>query len=292
MKTPLLQFYGYVKSIKKYSTNTCIAYRTDIKQFHSFYKANLLLATRRDIIDWIEFLRTEGYQSRSINRKIAALRSFYYYHWKNDNINKKPYWGIDKLKAYKKNVYPIDEDKIIRVLDNFEEGKNKKRIRELLVLELLYYTGCRVNELISIRKRNIDLKMGVIKTKAKGNKERVLLINKRIINLIKLYQSVWRSKNKGRWLFNDDQGRKLYHMYVFRVVKKHLGKDSETSIHPHLIRHSIATHLYNNGASLSRVQKFLGHRQFKSTASYLHPSRERIKEIYDKCFVVKYEFQA
>jgi integrase/recombinase XerC len=283
---PISEFTAYIKYIKfirRYSPNTVAAYKTDLKQFKSYFRSNLLKVQRKDILDFIEELRASSISDRSIARKMISLRSYYSFCIKNSSIQFSPFRFIPSLKFNKLKREYIKQEKIIGILDSFDPGMNRKKVRDKLVVELLYFTGCRVNEIINLKKKDVDYKKASIKIIGKGKKERIVPVNQSLLELMKTYLLAWKNNNRTPYLLSDNKGKKIYAMFIWRLIKKYFNPQAiNINVSSHTIRHSIATHIYENGASLYDVQKFLSHTRVSSTCAYIHIDPEYLLRIYKK----------
>ncbi|GAL84245.1 integrase, site-specific recombinase [Sporocytophaga myxococcoides] len=267
----ILLFKEYLSSIKRYSRHTVTAYITDVEQFNSLVCGLILSASRREIKDWIIHLYESGISTRSIARKIYCLRSFYKFCLKNELIEKSPMQNITTPKFSKKVVEFIPENIMMEVLDGIESGENRKLIRDKLLFELLYYTGCRVDEIINIKLSNINLSRREIKVNGKGNKERVVFISKSIVELIMTYNQKWKHKNKSGFLLVDNAGDQIYPMFVQRTINKYFPiKKIGFRVSAHTFRHSFASHLVNKGVPIFAIKDLLGHSTIASTEVYTH----------------------
>lgn len=281
-KSVLIQYLRYIKNVRRYSVNTVIAYKSDLLQIQAFFKKNLLDLRTLDIKRFLKRLKQQKASTASANRKLESIKSFFTYCVNNSLISTSPCQTLHQEKMSKAEVEYLSRSKLIPALDSAATSANKKVIRDHLVLELLYFTGARSSEIINIKKIDIDLSNERIKVVGKGRIERFLAINDRIINLIKRFQAV--SNSRSCYLLTTDAGRKMYPVFMWRLVRKYLNKKTVgKNLSPHLIRHSAATHLYQNGASMKSVRDFLGHHCYKSTDSYLHFDKETLMTIYQRC---------
>jgi len=284
-------FLKYLTYEKRSSRHTIQSYKTDLLQFESFiqihYDPNKIVhADHRMIRDWMVSLVELGYSSRSINRKIASLRSYYKFLLKRNHLTKDPTQKIRILKSGKKIPHFVKEDEIIRLFDEYDFGSEFEGIRDKLLLELLYGTGIRLSELLNLKVADIDFFEGTIKVLGKRNKERIIPLNIELITQITHYLERKKENFKGNgneYLIVTNNGEKCYSMFVYRTVRKYL--DSFTSIDkrsPHVLRHTFATHLLNKGAELNAVKDLLGHTSLAATQVYTHNSLEKLKKVFDQ----------
>ncbi|NJN41727.1 MAG: tyrosine-type recombinase/integrase [Flammeovirgaceae bacterium] len=283
-------FVKYLQYEKRVSGHTLTSYKTDLKQLNLF-----LLQTFDEnkpenanygmIRSWIVSLMEEGNDPRSINRKIACLRTYYKFLMKQEVIDKSPMTKIKVLKTKKKLPHFVKENDMATLLDNAAFELTHSGIREKLILELLYGTGIRLSELINISDKDIDLRNKTIKVLGKRNKERVIPFTQGLIPVIKEYIKVRDHdfSNSCNYLFRTDKGKKLYPALVQRIVNKYLKAFSTVEKKsPHVLRHSYATHLLNKGAEINAVKDLLGHSNLSATQIYTHNSVEKLKKAFDQ----------
>lgn len=281
-------YIDYLKNEKKYTGNTIISYINDLKQFSNFVNIDLnspetLNIKKEHIRNWVIYLFENKYSSTSINRKLSTLKSFFKYLLKRGFVKNNPVKLIATPKSEKKLPSFINIKQINELLDNiFDENNNFEKNRDRLIIEMFYLTGIRRNELINIKLGDIDFNNCKIKIIGKGNKERIIPISKEFSERIKRYLEL---KNElglqTEYLFVTNGGQKLYPEFVYRVVKKYLTFVSTIRKRsPHVIRHTFATHLLNEGADLSAIKDLLGHSSLAATQVYTHNSFEKLKKIY------------
>ncbi len=284
-------FLKYLQYEKRYSQHTITSYSTDLEQFSKFiifhYPDTKIEAADHKIIrEWLVSLMEENNNPRSINRKIASLRSYYKFLLKQQVIERDPTLKIRVLKSPKNIPQFVKEVDIIRILDEHDYGEGFEGIRDKLLLELLYGTGIRLAELINIKENDINYYDESIKVLGKRNKERIIPLSKELITLIKIYNTEKRKNfatNEIDHIIVTNKGSKCYPMMVYRTVKKYL--DIFTTIDkrsPHILRHTFATHLLNKGAELNAVKDLLGHTSLAATQVYTHNSLEKLKKVFDQ----------
>jgi len=284
-------FLKYLQYEKRYSRHTLRSYSTDLEQFTKFINFHypdtaIEKADHRIIREWLVWLIEEKNQPRSINRKIASLRSYYRYLLKQQEIDRDPTLKIQVLKSPRNIPQFVKEVDIIRILEEFDYGEEFEGFRDKLLLELLYGTGIRLSELINIKQDDINFLDESVKVLGKRNKERIIPLSKELTQLIKSYTIVKRKKfdrNEIDHLVVTNKGSKCYPMMVYRTVKKYL--DIFTTIDkrsPHVLRHTFATHLLNKGAELNAVKDLLGHTSLAATQVYTHNSLEKLKKVFDQ----------
>lgn len=284
-------FFKYLQYEKRYSPKTITSYQTDINQFSKFLETSYdekcpELATYGTIRSWIVSLVEAKLDPRSINRKIACLRSFFKFCLKQEAIEKDPMQKIKVLKTAKKLPNFVHEEDMTRLLDNIEFEATLEGCRDRLIIELFYGTGIRLSELIGLKDQNVNLHERTIKVLGKRNKERVIPFSKGIVSIIEEYRRVRdREVNKKdhNFLFVSDSGEPVYPMMVYRLVRKYLDKfTSVEKRSPHVLRHSFATHLLNKGAEINAVKDLLGHTSLAATQVYTHNSMEKLKKVFDQ----------
>ncbi|MDX5348212.1 MAG: tyrosine-type recombinase/integrase [Hymenobacteraceae bacterium] len=284
-------FFKYLKYEKRYSPHTLTSYYTDLGQFSEYLSQTYAIADPAEadhpiIRSWIVSLVQKEYDARSINRKIACLRSYYKFLLRENRISKNPMLRIKPPKASKKLPAFVPQEPINNLLNNFEFEDSFEGLRDKLILELLYGTGMRLAELIGITHEDINLQNRTIKVLGKGNKERLVPINDSLLECLQQYQDKKNKEypnNSSSNLLVTNRTHKLYPKFVYRTVKKYIGLIT-TSKHtnPHVLRHSFATHLLDNGADLNAIKDLLGHSSLAATQVYTHNSIEKLKSIFDK----------
>ena len=282
-------FKNYVQNERRLSKHTLTSYTTDLFQFqeflsHTFRLSHFAEASHNEIRMWLVELKEKGILSRSINRKISTLKSFYKYLLTREEIEVNPMLKIISPKQSKKLPVYFEQKKLDYLFDLEVFTNDFKGVRDVLILELLYGTGIRLSELIHIK--DVDIYGKEIKVIGKGNKERLVPLTTQIEKLIPIY------KQKRKEEFSDlpppffivtNKGNKLYEKFVYRTVNHYLGlvtKEKKRS--PHTMRHSFATNMLNNGAKLHTIKEILGHANLSATQVYTHNSIERLKDAYKK----------
>ncbi|MDP9229862.1 MAG: tyrosine-type recombinase/integrase [Bacteroidota bacterium] len=284
-------FIDYLKYEKRYSGYTIRSYHDDLLQFFSFLQANFDNLSIEEIShtfirSWLASLKDEKLTSKSINRKISTLRSFFKYQLKTGIIAHSPLSQIISPKNSQRLpvfIKETDTHELLTSLSNHTE--DWKSLNAKMLITLFYNTGMRLGELISIKKHQIDFSKSVIKVLGKGNKERIIPLGIDAIKIIKQYEQL---KNKEfeqteDYLLVTGKGKKMYAQYAYRLVKKYLG--GITTLYkksPHVLRHTFATHLMNHGADLNAVKELLGHSSLASTQVYTHNTFEKLKDVYKK----------
>jgi integrase/recombinase XerC len=286
-------FLNYIQNEKRYSKHTLTSYRNDLSQFSSYLTKVYQLtspteATYPIVRSWIMELVENKLDSRSVNRKIICLRSYYKFLLKKEGLLKDPTLKIKALKIKKTLPVFIEENNISALLDSLSFSDDFEGLRDKLVIELLYGTGIRLSELIELKEKDINSFDHTIKVLGKGNKQRIIPVNKTLFHLINIYKDkkngtgMGTEMNQNLILTND--GKKTYPMFIQRMVKKYLSLSGVTleKKSPHVLRHTFATHLLNKGADLNAIKDLLGHSSLAATQVYTHNSIEKLKSIFDQ----------
>jgi len=280
-------FINYLKNEKRCSLHTQISYGTDLKQFVAFIaeKYNCSLpdeVTHQMVRNWIVFLMDEGINSRSIARKIATLKTFFKYLLRQKIISSNPLDKVVTPKISKRLPIFVEENSINNLIDNYDFEDDFCGIRNKLVIEMFYFTGIRLSELVNLTKDMIDLNQLLIKVIGKRNKERIIPITKELSEKIKKYYSVCNDNGIGscNYLFCTKQGNKLYPKAIYRIVHSFLSLIEVDKKSPHVLRHTFATHMLNRGADLNAIKELLGHANLSATQIYTHNTFEKLSKIY------------
>lgn len=278
-------FLKYLEYEKRYSKHTIVSYHTDLNQFQQFLSKNfpeltLSAVDYRVLRSWIVSLVDDKIENTSVNRKIAALRSFYKFLLKREYIKEDPTWKLKVLKKSKKLPQFVNEDDMVRLLDQVEFEEDFVSLRNKLILEIFYGTGIRLAELLNLKEQDINFHNQTIKVLGKRNKERIIPFSNSLKGSIKKYQGV--KTTSSDYLLTTDSGKQLYPMLVYRIVKKYLSLVNVDKRSPHVLRHTYATHLLNKGAELNAVKDLLGHTSLAATQVYTHNSIEKLKSVFKK----------
>lgn len=282
------RFIRYLQFEKRFSPNTVIAYKKDLYQFSEFINSiepDLLSISHQQVRTWIVSLMDNGIEPKSINRKISSLRSFYKFLQREGLINSSPMLHVKAPKIPKRLPVVITEQKMDSLLDadnvfsdDFEGHRNR------LILELLYGTGMRLSELVSLSNEDVNIYENQIKVLGKRNKERIIPISKVLASLIADYQVLKNNQDfniKSSSLIVTNDGKAVYPKFIYRVVNSILSFIStQDKKSPHILRHSFATTLLNRGADLNAIKELLGHSSLAATQVYTHNSVEKLKSIY------------
>lgn len=284
-------FIDYLKFEKRVSIHTVTAYQHDLEQFFTYIKNNLDIAeisdiTASEIRTWIiTLLEDNEHSTRTVNRKLSSLKAYYRYMIKVGHIESNPMLQIHSPKFQKKLPEYVEIADMAKLFNDIDFGNDFEGIRDHLVLEMFYATGIRLSELLGIRKKDIDFINQNIKVLGKRNKERIIPFGNKLGDLLTSYMEYYEKidvENKENYyIFVAANGKRLYPKAVYRIVRKYL--DLVTTIDkrsPHVIRHTFATHLLNNGADLNAIKEILGHSSLAATQVYTHNSMEKLKSIY------------
>lgn len=284
-------FHDYLELEKKYSSHTLTAYINDLRFFQDFLKSeydfeNLEKVNYNQIRRWIVSLVENGISNNSINRKMASLKSFYKFLIKTKQIELNPILKHKALKTPKVIQIPFSEKELNDVLNNLIYPHGFDGIRDKLIIDLFYTTGIRRSELINLKNQNIDLSNETIKVIGKRNKERILPLLPLIVNQIKVYnrekENLKHIKNP-EYFFLMSNGIKTNDSFVYRLINYCFSNVSEKiKRSPHVLRHTFATHMLNNGADLNSVKELLGHSSIASTQIYTHSSLLELQKAYQK----------
>lgn len=288
----ILEFINYLEAIKNYSSNTIISYKNDVVEFKDFvigegFAPNLLRIRKRVPGYYISSLVDKDEASTTIHRKISALRSFYNYLFKNEYIDENFFLNVELPKAPKRLPKIVKNDEL-ELLFNSIDTTTTLGYRNYIILEVLFATGMRVSELCKMQIKDIDFTENEIRVHGKGSKDRVVLIYDGLAEKLKHYITYQRIEllSKGddpstRIVFLNQKGGELTTRGVRVILNSILQKAGETfKLSPHMLRHSFATALLNNGADLRSVQELLGHENLSTTQIYTHVTYEKMKESY------------
>lgn len=284
------KFINFLLLEKKYSQHTAVAYQKDIEMFklflaREFLKSKVSDANYSQIRSWIIELVSTNITNRTINRKVSSLNSYYKFLLKIQSIELNPLTKHKALKVSKKLQIPFSEKEITSVLNSIETD-SFEGLRDKLIVELFYSTGMRRIELVNLQLSHVDTSQGQVKVLGKRDKERFIPL---LSTVLKTYQAylIERSNLKevqdSKSLLLTKKGFKIYEKLVYRVIANYFDTiSSKVKKSPHILRHSFATHLLNNGADLNSVKELLGHSSLASTQVYTHSSVAELKKVYEK----------
>lgn len=284
------KFKRYLEFEKRYSTHTLKAYQKDIEQFFSFLKEMYAIESAKlinqvIIRSWLISLKEESISTRTINRKISCLKTFFRFLIKEGEIIDNPMLKILSPKTSKKLPIFIEEEKMEMLFDEVDFGEGFEATRDRLILDILYSTGIRLSELINLKLEDIDFQKYQIKVLGKRNKERIIPfskgINNLVLNYITLKNNYFSNRITDSYLFLSKTGKKAYPKLIYRLVNNYLSKITTLKkLSPHVLRHTFATHMLNNGAELNAIKELLGHANLSATQIYTHNSIEKLKKVY------------
>lgn len=280
-------FLDYLLLEKKYSKLTIHAYQKDIVEFSGFigleYGNNSIdTVNYSQIRSWIVSLVEKGISNRSINRKVSALNSYYKFLLKTENIQINPLAKHKALKTSKKIQVPFSETEIATVLDDINYDNDFEGVRNKLIIELFYSTGIRRMELIELKLKDIDFSNKTLKVLGKRNKERYVPLLNMVMESLNVYlgfRNQLENITDKEVLFLTKNGVKIYETLVYRIINEYFSlASSKVKKSPHILRHSFATHLLNQGADLNAVKELLGHSSLAATQVYTHNSIAELKK--------------
>lgn len=282
-------FMDYLEFEKRFSVHTLKAYRSDLQQFAQFLRTEEQIEKINEISSpiirsWLVKLMEEGIDPRSVNRKITALKTFFKYAMKSKWISINPMLKVVSPKIPKKLPVYLEAGKLDFLLDSTEFTTDFTGIRDRLILELFYGTGMRRAELLTSTTEDLDLHQKQLKVTGKRNKQRIIPLHTGLLTLFEQYITLRNSiKTEHSFVFITPDGKQLYPELVYRLVKKQLSKVStQKKRSPHVLRHSFATEMLNQGADLNAIKEILGHANLSATQVYTHNSIEKLRDVYKK----------
>ena len=282
-------FLDYLKFEKRYSQHTLISYQNDLEQFFAYLASQfdappVNRITAMYIRSWLAEMKEDEMTSKTINRKISSLKSFFKYEMKTGGLEQTPMATITTPKISKRLPVFVEQKDMATLFDYVEFSDDWKGRTERLVLRLFYSTGMRLSELINLKESQLDASHSQVKVLGKGNKERIIPIARELVDDMKQYINEKPVRADGVvTVFVTEKGKPLQPRSVYSFVNHHLAQ--VTTIQkksPHILRHSFATHLMNNGADLNAVKELLGHSSLAATQIYTHNTIEKLKEVFKK----------
>lgn len=283
------EFKNWLREEKRYPENTVKAYLRDVEQFLQFmettYASNYVdTFTRKQIQSWLASLMNQDIERTSINRKLSSVKAYFRFLKRSKKLQQNPSEGIQAPKPPKRLVKDVAEQDLIRALDQHSWGEDEKSQQDRLIMEVLYGTGVRLSELIDLKIG--DIQNDSIHVRGKGDKERNIPIYPDLQHQLRAFVKIRQANDQvsaNSHVFLTAKGRKLYPMYVHRVVNEVLSSiNRDYSVSPHKLRHAFATHLLNKGADLNAIKELLGHQGLAATEVYTHNSVERLKTVFNK----------
>jgi integrase/recombinase XerC len=284
----LERFIQYLQFEKRFSSHTISAYKKDLQQFSEFIKLsdlNFQSVRHPHVRSWMVELMDDSNEAKTIHRKLSALRSFYKFLSRESLVDSNPTLQVKAPKIPKRLPVTIEESKLNNLLDDQETfGDDFNGLQERLVIELLFGTGIRLTELLTLKEGDIDIYEQHIRVLGKRNKERIIPVNASLMNLIRQFAREKKDQNfhnNSSALFVTKEGKSAYPKLIYRIVKKYISLIStHDKRSPHILRHTFATSLLNNGADINAIKELLGHASLAATQVYTHNSVERLKSIY------------
>lgn len=283
----LEKFLEYLQFEKRYSPHTITSYKKDLDDFLHFYlrtesSEDITKADKKIIRNFIVELSENNISKRSINRKLSSLRSFYLFLLKIGEIKVSPTEGISSLKFYAEKQIPMSKEEMTDLSDRVLEHTHD--LLEKSIIEVLYQTGMRKAELCGLVFEHVDLNGNELKIIGKGNKQRVIPIAEDLSELLKGYLEIRNPQAEYQsYFFVNKKGKKLNEKFVYVVVNKYLSLiTTKEKKSPHILRHSFATHVLDNGAEISKVKKILGHSSLASTQVYTNANIEQLKKVFNQ----------
>jgi integrase/recombinase XerC len=284
------RFIDYIQFEKRYSKHTLIAYNKDLEQFLYFVNENYdiddpSVVDHQIIRSWLISLIESNISPRSVNRKLTSLKSFYKYLLKEGLISENPMSKVLAPKVSKKLPYFVEQDKMQSLFTESYFNDGFSGIRDRLIMEIFYNTGIRLSELIHLKHHDVDLSRMQLKVLGKRNKERIIPFGENLRSLLLDFIDLKKKEFEGSdafiYLIITDKGKQLYSSYVYRIVNNYLSLVSTIEKRsPHVLRHTFATHMLNNGADLNAVKELLGHANLSATQVYTHNTIEKLKSVY------------
>jgi integrase/recombinase XerC len=286
---PLNAFLAYLQFEKRYSMHTLTAYSNDLVQFFDFIDTQYdgmayTEITGTMVRSWMASLKEEEMTGKTLNRKISSLKSFYKYQIQQGHVAKSPMETVTSPKISKRLPSFIAENDMEQLFVNLSFTEGWKGYTEKMVIQLFYATGMRLSELIQCKENQLDVSKKIIKVLGKGNKERILPLSPALaLELKKYIADKPAAANGNPYLFVNEKGKALQPKAVYTFVKFYLSQVTTLQKKsPHVLRHSFATHLMNNGADLNAVKELLGHSSLAATQVYTHNTIEKLKEVFSK----------
>jgi integrase/recombinase XerC len=280
-------FINYIANEKRYSPNTLVAYEKDLFLFEKYLSeefeiSNLNNANQDMIRSWMVAMIDSGILASSVNRKVSSLNSYYNYLLKIQVISINPAKNISSVKTPSPLPVYFDKDQINTYLNKAVDINDFAKLRNVIVIDLLYSTGIRRSELIALKIADIDISDKSIKVHGKRNKQRIIPLSNKHISIIIRYIEIIKKKfgHTNDYLIVTDKGLKSYPKLIYRIVNSELASIAGSIKSPHVLRHSFATHMLNNGADLNIIKELLGHANLSATQIYTHNSIEQLKKVY------------
>jgi integrase/recombinase XerC len=277
------KFIQYLNTEKRFSSNTVTSYLTDLRQFYEYLHSKHAVERVEDINfqfirSWISSILESGLTARTVNRKISTLKTYFRFLLKLGLITENPIIKIIPPKSEKKLPVFISIKNMSNLFNKIDFKDTFEGKRDKLILEFFYATGVRLSEIINIKVHDINFEKSYVKVLGKRNKERLVPLTPKLSKEIKLFMFKYELKDK---LFVNLKGKKMYHKEIYRLVVKYINLISTISKKsPHVLRHTFATHMLNNGADINAIKELLGHTSLATTQIYAQNSIEKLKQVY------------
>ncbi len=281
------KFLNHLEKERRYSAHTLTAYQTDLDQLEQFLKTNyeekVELATSQMLRSWLVQLIEDGIGNKSINRKISSVKSLYNFLRREGKIQQSPASRLISPKMQKPLPVFVKTSEMENLLEMFQFEGDFSGQRDALIIEILYSCGIRLSELIGIKESDLNFYREELKVLGKRNKERIIPLHKKMLPLIKTYLELKKEQFNEPYLLLTNKGKKLYPKFVYRKVNYYLSQvTTAEKKSPHVLRHTFATHMLNNGADLNTIKEILGHANLSATEVYTHNSIEKLKNVYNQ----------
>ncbi len=281
------RFLAYIEFEKRYSPNTVTAYRIDLNQFFDYLQSQYDTDDIREvdhlmIRSWLVSLMEHEIMARSVNRKLTTLKSFYKFMIREGELVENPMRKVTPPKTAKSLPVFVEKEKMEMLFDKIEFAEGYPGFRDKTILEMFYRTGMRLSELVNLKETDLDFHYDTIKVIGKRNKERLIPFSKKFETVLKSYLECKKSTfGEVNDLFLTDKGGRAYSKMIYQIVTRQLGVVTTLEKKsPHVLRHTFATHMLNNGAELNSVKELLGHANLSATQVYTHNTIEKLKRIY------------
>ncbi|MBO9572920.1 MAG: tyrosine-type recombinase/integrase [Chitinophagaceae bacterium] len=290
MDAAINSFLDYLKFEKRYSVHTLTAYGDDLVQFRDYLQTALGRMALKEITSpvvrsWLASLKEQGLTSKSVTRKISSLKSFFKFCLRTGLVQKSPVVNIVSPKLPKRLPTYVEEKDMQTLFNHVEFGDDWSGCTARLAMQMLYQLGLRVSELVNCKESQVDFSNAQLKVLGKGNKERIIPVGNELLGEIKEYIKKKKAEfeHADTVLLVNEKGNKLYPRYIYSITTKYLQLVTTVQKKsPHVLRHSFATHLSNNGAELNAVKELLGHSSLAATQVYTHNTIEKLKNIHKK----------
>jgi integrase/recombinase XerC len=285
----LTDFIQYLKFEKRYSPHTITGYEHDLVQFTTYLNEQFTKGlsigevSHFHIRGWLADLKEKGQAARSVNRRFSSLNAYYRYHLKLGLVEKNPVRQLHTQRLPERLPVYLKEQESDVLLHEVQFAEGFKGATERMICELLYDTGMRRNELVQMKERDIEWSLEQVRILGKGNKERLVPVSTALLDALRDYIAAKRALEvyDDEFLLNTEAGKPVYAAYVYRVVNKYLsGVTTLKKKSPHVLRHTFATHLLNNGANIQAIKDLLGHSSLAATQVYTHNNIDKLKEIH------------